>query len=145
MNHFSKLVFLPHSIMTVKVHRECVRKTSFEKCCTTHSSACQMDFWSSTYDHRRSLDRSRGRSLDHPSLGRSIARSLGRSVARSLGRSVARSVGRSVVRSLGCSIARSLGRSNGYWRLASVYLLLSFWAVSGLVFWIGISYSNCSC
>ena len=82
-----------------------------------------MDFWSSTYDHRRSLDRSRGRSLDHRLLGRSIswspersvassrrsaARSLGRSVARSLGRSFVRSVARSLDRSLDRSIARSL-------------------------------------
>ena len=27
---------LPKSILTVNMHRECVRKTSFEKCCTTH-------------------------------------------------------------------------------------------------------------
>ena len=70
-----------------------------------------MDFWSSTYDHRRSLDRSRGRLLDHRSLGRSIARSLGRSVARSLGRSVAQSLCRSVAPSFGRSVARSLARS----------------------------------
>ena len=73
-----------------------------------------MDFWSSTYDHRRSLDRSRGRSLDHRSLGRSLDRSLGRSVARSLDRSIARSLDRSldrsVARSLGRWIARSLDR-----------------------------------
>ena len=71
---------------------------------------CQMNVWSSTCDYRRSLDRSRGRSLDHRSLGRSIARSLERSVVRSLGRSVAWSLGRSVARSFG-SIARSLDRS----------------------------------
>ena len=66
-----------------------------------------MDSWSSTYDHRRSLGRSRGRSLDH----RSIARSLGRPIARSLGRSAARSLGRSVPRSLVRSVARSLDHS----------------------------------
>ena len=92
------------------MHRECVRMISFEKCCTT-KSACQMDFWSSTYEHRRSLDRSRGRSFDHRLLGRSIAQSLERSVARSLGRSAARSLGRSVALSLDRSFVRLLGRT----------------------------------
>ena len=59
----------------------------------------------------RSLDSSLGRSPDHRSLGRSVARSLDRSVALSLGRSVARSLGRSFARSLGRSFVRSLSRS----------------------------------
>ena len=56
----------------------------------------------------RSIDRSRGRSLDQSSLGRSIA---GRSSARSLGRSVARSIGHSTARAIDWSldpIVRSL-------------------------------------
>ena len=68
------------------------------------NSRCQMDFWSSTYDHRRSL----ARSLDHRSI---VARSLDLSAARSLGRSVARPLGRSVARPLDCLVARPPGRS----------------------------------
>ena len=78
-------------------------------------SACQTDFWSSSYDEFvLPLDRSVARSIAR-SVARSLARSLNRSLARSLRRSVGRSldssVARSLDRSLGRSIARSIDRS----------------------------------
>ena len=93
-------------------HRECVRTSSFEKCCTTHQSAYQMNLWSSSYDQLLSLARSIVRSI-----ARSLDRSIARSTYRSLAHSIARSLDPSIHRSLDRSIAPSLDRSLA-WSLA---------------------------
>ena len=79
-------------------HRECSRTLSFEKRCRMHWSTSQMDIWSSSYDHLRSV-------------GRSVAWPLGRSLNRSLDRSIDRSIARSLDRSLARPLARSRDRS----------------------------------
>ena len=113
----------PDSIWRVNNHLECDRKTSFDRCRTTHQSACQMDFWSSTYDHRRSLDRSISRSFARY-LAWSLTWSLARSLAPSIAGSIARSLDRSLARSLDRSLDRLIARSSRWiWNKSNKHFL----------------------
>ena len=123
---------------------------------------CQVDVWSSNYDHLRSLGRSIARSFDRSvarsldrSIDRSIARSIERSLDRSIARSIAQSLDRSIARSLNRSIDRSLDRSVARSLVRSVLIvcrLVLNWALcrhlyfTGLMFilgWFGLCVNSC--